>query len=274
MKNGNRKMEKGCILVFWVLLAVILTSCHQAETEISELSAVQNSIPSVQNSQVIAEISENSSPELSQQATSSMTENTKRFIEQFVSVDQLGEKTKSTLTSVFDSKELYADITGESELFGAVRVSFQAEFAKSDESLMKKLSLGGTSVTTIQNSQGTYLLDDDSKTALLTDSDSESDLKNNLAGKIFSYVSANFGLTDSLQYVKNGSEIYQGKTYDFEEYCAGDKTLKAYFDGNQPTYLTSTDKNQQTSVITIHTLSFSADKTLFQIPDHYKIISQ
>lgn len=274
-------MKKVLAVIFSILLAVSLTSCSQAENQTEE--SLEISVTSVET-----DISEDTSNELSEFSetyqessliSSQNDSDSKQFIDTIVDTEKLGEKTKSIVTNILASGTLYMNVTGKIALFGGLTSQFDVELAKNGENIMKKFTFGDRSVKILQNDNDTYTINDQDQTATRSNNAetianiSESDLSDTIAEQILSYISSHFGF-DSLQYEKSGSEKYENKNSDFEEYTSNNYTIKIYFDGNDPQYIVSTDQNHQTSVIEIHALNTSPESNLFQIPENYQIISE
>ena len=303
-------MKKIMAVLFTALL---LTSCAQQEnhvseqpeisvmSEISDVSEVSRENSKDTSKEISKEVSKETSKEVSKEISevseqskevSEVSEESeikeisieaadysKQLVEKAVDVDELGERTQAYLTNVLESKNLYVDVTGEFALLGGLSVKFDAEVGRSDEGITEQFTLGDNSVKIIQNSDGTYIIDEKNKKATLVggayDPDEElytSDgyTQNSIANDIISYLSSNFGLK-SLKYEKSGKEGYKGKQYDFDEYDADGRTVKVYFDGEKPVYIMSADGGR-VSEIKINSFTTEPDGKIFRVPDGYEIV--
>lgn len=284
-------MKKIFLLLFSILLSLSITSCHKNESEPSQISVTVSETVSSQISEVstTSSLSAESSTESSQQSSevSTLSENaskisdySKKIIQKAVDINELGQQTQTALNNVLLYENIYLNVKGDIALFSGVSIPFQAEMARGDNAVMENFIVGESSVKIIQNSDGTFLIDDQNKTVSKTGGAFSPDnlpqikdtknnyTQNDFANQIISYISQSFGL-NSLKYIKNGSESYNGKNYSFDEYSADDKTIKVYFDNDLPVYITSHDQNNRESVIEIASLSSSPDKSLFTIPQTY-----
>lgn len=292
-------MKKIILVLFTALL---LTSCAQKANEVSEISEISQisevseiseiSVVSEISKEVskeepkkvseISEVSQESKKESSAEVSESsveIAEYPKEIIEKLVDVDKLGEQTKGYMQKALESENVYMDITGEFALFGGLSVKFNAELARSDSGVMEKFTLGESSVKVIGNSAGTYLIEDTKKKAFLTGEAYDPDEKlqidddltqNSIANDILSQLSSSFGL-DMLEYKGSGTENYKGTEYSFEEYSADGKTVKVYFEGDKPVYITSI-YGENVSEIAINAINNTPDESLFRVPDGYEIV--
>lgn len=288
--KGGIKVKKVFIILFGVL---ILASCSNQAGEVSEISekiTVSSEISEEKSedvSQVSEEVSETaeSSAEVSEESeikeiSTDISDYSKQLVEKAVDVEKLGKRTKAYLVSVLESRNIYMNVTGELAVLGGIGIKFNAEVGRSDNGITEKFTLGENSVKIIQNGDGTYIIDDKNKTAELAGGAYEPNVElqtadgytqNSIANDIISYISAGFGLK-SLNYNESGKEDYKGKKYDFDEYSADGKTVKVYFDGEKPVYITSSD-GANISEIEINSFTAEPDENIFKVPDGYNIVS-
>lgn len=294
-------MKKTALLLFAVLLSLSITSCHKNNNESSKISDnVSENVSETVTSQISEkppitpshpenslESSSKSSIQTSEvsnisENASKISEYSKKIIEKAVDINKLGEQSQNALKNILQNENIFMNVNGNIALFRGVSVSFQAEMARGDNGIMEKFTVGENSVKIIQNSEGTFLVDDKNQTVSKTGGayssehlpeikDTESNYtQNDFANQIISYISSSFGLS-SLKYSKNGSENYNGKNYDFDEYSADDKIIKVYFENNLPVYIVSYDEDNKKSVIEITDISSSPDISLFTLPESYKM---
>ena len=277
-------MKKVIMILFTALL---LTSCAQQSNEVSErsefseisvVSEVSKEISKEVSKQVSEERKKESLAEISE-TSSEIAEYPKEIIENIVNPDDLGDKTREYLKKSLESKDIYMNVTGEFSIFGGMEIPFNAELARSDSGVMEKFTFGENSVKILRNSDGTYLIDDSGKKAMLTGEAYDPDekletvdglTKNGIANEILSQLSSSFSL-DMLSYRNGGTEEYNGKNCSFEEYVADGKTVKIYFDGDKPVALKSID-GSNISEIEINEITNTPDKKIFVIPDGYEIV--
>ena len=287
-------MKKTIMVLF---MALLLASCAQQAEEVpekseisetgivSEVSREESKEVSKENSEVSKEIKKESSVEVSEESeiseiSAEVADYSKQLVEKAVNTDKLGKKTKAYLINVLESKNLYMDITGEFAVFGGIGIKFNAEVGRSDGGVTERFTFGDNSVKILQNGDGTYIIDDINKTAKITGEAYDSGEKlqtfdgytqNSVANEIISSVSASFGL-NTIEYAKSGTEDYRDTKYSFEEYNADGKTVKVYFDGDKPVYITSEDESGNNSVIEINAFTTEPDEEIFRVPDGYEIV--
>ena len=277
-------MKKVIMILFTALL---LTSCAQQSNEVSERSefseiSVVSEVSRETSKEVSKQVSEESKKESSaeiSETSSEIAEYPKEIIENIVNPDDLGDKTREYLKKSLESKDIYMNVTGEFSIFGGMEIPFNAELARSDSGVMEKFTFGENSVKILRNSDGTYLIDDSGKKAILTGEAYDPDekletvdglTKNGIANEILSQLSSSFSL-DMLSYRNSGTEEYNGKNCSFEEYVADGKTVRIYFDGDKPVALKSID-GSNISEIEINEITNTPDKEIFVIPDGYEIV--
>ncbi len=283
-------MKKIMTMIGVLLSAVMMASCGQPQQSDKEFSIAMPE-SSVQESSEAESSMEPSSQERREQESSqkasvseeashrdvSSDSRTREVISQLVDVEKLGDKTKAVLDETADNDSIYMDVRGDIVLFGGLTSQFDIQIAKSSDGLMESISLGEETLKFISNDDGVYQIDDTAQIARHTEqTDSLQEVSaetsvDAVVNQILAYLSHSFGL-ESLQYTRSGSEEYQGSLYSFEEYKADPYTVKVYFDGDTPKYLTSTDKNKQTSVLTVNALTSSPDQNLFTVPKNYTIV--
>ena len=299
-------MKKIMAVLFTALL---LTSCAGHGNDVSESTEIsvipETSVVSEVSRETSKEISKEVSKETSKEASKKVSEvseqskevsevseeseikeisieaadYSKQLVEKAVDVDELGERTRTYLTNVLESKNLYIDVTGEISLFGGLSVTFDAEVGRSDEGIIEKFRFGDDSVKIIQNGDGTYIIDDKNKKATLAGGaydpneelyTSDGYTQNSIANSIILCLSENFRLK-SLKYEKSGKEEYKGRLYDFEEYDADGKVVKVYFDGEKPVYIMSPE-GKRFSEIEINAFTTEPDGEIFRVPDGYEMV--
>ena len=289
-------MKKIILVLFTALL---LTSCTQKANEISEISEISevsevseisevsavsesSEETSKEESKKVSEISQESKTESSAEVAESsveIAEYPKEVIEKLVDVGKLGDQTKGYMQKVLGNENIYMNVTGEFALFGGISIKFNAEIAKSDSGVMEKFTFGENSVKMLGNSEGVYMIDDTAKKAVSTGEkyNPDEELKtedgltqNYIANEILSQLSSSFSL-DMLEYKGRGTEQYKGTEYSFEEYSADGKTVKVYFEGDKPVYITSSNGGS-VSEIAINAIHNTPDESLFRVPDGYEIV--
>ncbi len=256
-------------------------------SEVSEESKKESSAEvskeiSKEESKKVSEVSEESKKESSAEVSEisgEVAEYPRQIVENIVDIENLGDKTKEYTQKSLESKDIYINATGRLAIFGGMEIKFHAEIAKSDSGVAEKFTFGKNSVKILRNSEGTYLIDDVEKRAVLTGEPYNPDEKlqtedgltqNSIANEILQQLSLSFGL-DKLEYKGSGTEKYKGRELNFEEYNADGENVKIYFDGDKPVYMVGTD-GSNISEIVVNTITDTPDEDMFVIPEGYAIV--
>ncbi len=187
-----------------------------------------------------------------------------------------GEKTADAL-NLLSKSQYTVSMTGELAVADGLTTDFQFLFAKDGNKEYNRIVFGGKEFVTLKNSNGTYTLDTENKTAVpvltneslngnhtFTDSDTQ---------KAFSYLLSGLAL-DQISYSGSGNETFRSTDYEYEEYNAAGGTIKIYFNHTVPEYIVRTDTDGKQSVITVNRFTSDTDSSLFVIPSDYTIIQE
>lgn len=261
--------------------------------------------------------SENSNASSETQAESSKTdeveldEKIRDSVESTIGTDVLGNKTK-TLLNKFVSDELDISLSmeipkTEESSQSAVSLpegsSISIGYAKNaDNAARIKVNLAGIKMDMLQNSDGSYILNEDSKTALFTKTEEQSsnvesslDTSSDLSSNVYKDMIKNDG---------EGEEKFGDKTYSYEAYTLKydvssslgaiggmvgsmipstsdssdssdvsankEYTLKLFFDGDDIKGI-SIDNGESKVELNIDKFETKADASLFTVPSDYEI---
>ena len=201
------------------------------------------------------------------------------LVQRYIDVHKLSDKTKQYVVDILNGDTVTIATSGTIQIAPGISTQFSGVMAANGDKRYLKTNIAGRNTVMLRNESGTYTLNEEQSVAQKTDvsADNISDntqkgspfYQNQGAVQLFTSVMAGFG-QDPLTYVQSGAEVFEGKPLTFEEYAVGSIAIKLYYDGNTLQYVTF-DKGTLSSVITIHTLTDTADPALFQIPDGYTV---
>lgn len=239
-----------------LLCAVLLmsfTACSQGSSNGQEASAASSASDAKDTGGTAIQTKDRSSSSLNK----------------YTDVTRLTERSAANVVDVLDGNKFTLEAEGEIAVFTGMSVPFSVVVSKEGKNVYQKLDLSGKVTEKLETEKGVYVLDESKKTATLEEKTDSPSMKDALTEKLISYVTSSFGL-DKLVYMDCGEEEYKGEKLSYDEYEAGNRIVRIYYDDNTPKYFTS-QKGTDTSVITIKRFSASADDSLLSVPSGYTI---
>ena len=192
----------------------------------------------------------------------------------FLDVSKLSDKTKSCVVDVLNGDKLTVNAEGKISIAKGITMDFTAAICKDGTNSSFNMNIAGQGINIIRNDKGTYLLDDENKTATLTKNDASDTnesafYSNPAANKVVSFIAGIFG-SDPITYVKSGAEVFEGEAMSYEEYAVGKTSIKLYYNGSTIKYPVI-DKDGAVSSVKVNTLTASADPKSFTVPEEYTV---
>ncbi len=192
----------------------------------------------------------------------------------FLDVSKLSDKTKSCVVDVLNGDKLTVNAEGKISIAKGITMDFTAAICKDGTNSSFNMNIAGQGINIIRNDKGTYLLDDENKTATLTKNDASDTnesafYSNPAANKVVSFIAGIFG-SDPITYVKSGAEVFEGEAMSYEEYAVGKTSIKLYYNGSTIKYAVI-DKDGAVSSVKVNTLTASADPKSFTVPEEYTV---
>lgn len=277
-------MKKTVCTLIAALLLLTASACAGKEsknTSANSISAAsQTEMISDAESSALSSADENplssktSLPDIEEATFNSTKDYSDNVTARFLDVNKFSDKTKSNVIDVLNGDTLTLDSEGKFSIAKGLTMNFTAAVSKDGTNTSFSMDIAGQSIRVIRNESGTYVLDENTKTAKLSKSQDTNEKEsafysNPASGKVVSFISGIFG-SDPLTYVKTSAEVYEGESLTCEEYAVGKTAIKIYYDGSTIRYAT-VDKDGAVSSVKINKLTSVPDPESFKLPDGYTV---
>ena len=194
-------------------------------------------------------------------------------LSEYMDLDILTDKTKTDVLDRLAADSMTMDVTGKIAIGDGINITFNATVAHDGDNSYFKTRYGSEESVVIRLGDVTYALDDDNKQAVKVETiDKDTVSKDPVNSQVLKYLTQSFEL-ENLKYHENGVAEYKDELLTYEEYTSDKSTLRLYYDGNDLKYISNLKEGLE-SVITINSLTDTSDKTLFELPADYQIVSE
>ncbi|MBQ9461809.1 MAG: hypothetical protein IJU51_07855 [Clostridia bacterium] len=277
-------MKKTVCTLIAALLLLTASACAGKESKNTSANSIstasQTEMISDAESSAFSSADENplssktSHPDIEEATFNSTKDYSDTVTARFLDVNKFSDKTKSNVIDVLNGDTLTLDSEGKFSIAKGLTMNFTAAVSKDGTNTSFSMDIAGQSIRVIRNESGTYVLDENTKTAKLSKSQDTNEKEsafysNPASGKVVSFISGIFG-SDPLTYVKTSAEVYEGESLTCEEYAVGKTAIKIYYDGSTIRYAT-VDKDGAVSSVKINKLTSVPDPESFKLPDGYTV---
>ncbi len=273
----KRKVSLALAVTMLVSLAACGSQTGQEEPEKTEgsSSSVVAEIPEQPDSKGTGGASqvEKQSDSPSTDGSESQKDYSDSTFGKYIDLDKFSEKTKKNVIDVITGDTVTVRAKGRLVIAAGLGADFEAVLIRDGDCMRTELTAAGKRAVILRNEEGTYSLDEDSKTATPYPDYSEDGLNpfysNPAASVMISYLTSMFGMNE-MKLTGTGQEEYSGSELSYEEYTAGSSVIRLYYDGDTLKSIGILKDGQQTG-LDITELSPTADSGSFVIPGDYTV---